>query len=144
MTALPRSIPLERKLPLLILALLGIVVVASLGVSYYEVRRTAELTSADRLASLTSVLAQMSEQSTNTRTTQMRRVALDTAITGALADPTRPLSAAARHALTTLAQALGDTASPAQLLTKQGTAVGGTQAASALELPSDDRAVRDA
>src|SRR6185437_2536961 len=144
MTALPRSIPLERKLPLLILALLGTVVVASLGVSYYEVRRTAELTSADRLASLTSVLAQMSEQSTNTRMTQMRRVALDTAITGALADPTRPLSPAARHALTTLAQALGDTAFPAQLLTKQGTAVGGTQAASALELPSDDRAVRDA
>jgi len=144
MSERPRSLPLERKLPLLILALLGVVVVASLGISYYEVRRTAELTSADRLASLTSVLAQMSEQTTNARMSQMRRVAKDTAIAAALANPAHPLSPAAHQALASLAQSLGDTAFPVRLLTRQGAVAGDTQAASGLELPSDDRTMRDA
>ena len=92
MPSLTRSLSLDRKLPLLILALLGVVIVTSLGISYYEVRRTAELSTADRLAGISEVLASLIDQATQTRLVQMRRVARDTAVAAALAAPRQPAS----------------------------------------------------
>ncbi|MFI5229788.1 MAG: ATP-binding protein [Gemmatimonadales bacterium] len=141
MTAPTRSLPLERKLPLLILALLGIVVVVSVGISYYEVRRVAERASADRLASLSNVFAQLSEQSMNARLAQMRRIARVTSVAAALDDPSRPLSPAAQRALATLTLTPSDTALPAELLAPDGTPVGG---APRLVPAGDDQALRAA
>src|SRR5512132_1538218 len=79
-----RSLPLERKLPLLNLALFGVVLAVSMSISYYEVRRSALLSASDRLIGLSRVLAAIVEQQTNARLSSMRRVAHDTAVQGAL------------------------------------------------------------
>ncbi len=140
--ALPRSsLPLERKLPLLILALLGVVVIASLSVSYYEIRHSAELSAADRLSGLSHSTASLSEQNTAVRLTQMRRVARDDAVRGALASPSQPLDAAARHALATLILAPADTVVPAELWTPDGMLVGAPPGG--LVLPTEAQAARN-
>ncbi len=134
-----RSLPLERKLPLLVFALVGTVIVASLGVSYYEVRSAAEKSAADRLASLSHTIAALSAQATTTRFVQMRRVARDDAVIDALSHPRQPLTPAAQHALGTLALAPADTSTPAGLWTADGSPAGDMR----LELPSDAPRARD-
>ena len=57
-----RSLPLERKLPLLILAILTLVLATSLGISYYEVRRSAQLSAGERLTHLSHALASLMQQ----------------------------------------------------------------------------------
>src|SRR6185503_20326270 len=50
------GLPLQRKLPLLILALLALVLAVSLVISYFTVRRAAEVAAGVRLSSLSKVL----------------------------------------------------------------------------------------
>src|SRR5262245_29511911 len=90
-----RSLPLERKLPLLILGVLAFVLALSLGVSYYAVRRAAQQAASERLVTVSTVLAQMLQQQLAQRLGLMHRVAADTSIVNALRAPDRPLSAAA-------------------------------------------------
>ena len=70
----PRSLPLERKLPLLIFGVLSLVLVLSLGVSYYEVRRAAQVSAGERLSSLSRVLSSMAAEPISMRIALMRRV----------------------------------------------------------------------
>src|SRR5215467_15151972 len=81
------SLPLERKLPLLILAILTLVLATSLAISYYEVRRSAELSAAERVSNLSRSLASMMQQQTAARLASMRRIAADTTVQAAFATP---------------------------------------------------------
>ena len=51
------GLPLQRKIPLIVLALFGFVLGTGIVVSYFEVRHAAELAAADRLLSLSRVIA---------------------------------------------------------------------------------------
>ena len=50
----PAQLPLERKLPVLVLALFSIILGAWAGVSYYDTRHTAEVAASDRLTTINS------------------------------------------------------------------------------------------
>lgn len=126
-------LPIERKLPLLIFGVLSLVLVLSVGVSYYEVRRAAELTAAERLTSLSRVLSSIMVEPTNARFALMRRVAADTSIARALQTPDKPLSPDARHALAALL-GRGDTATPPQVWTLDGRPVGAMRLSTPAEL----------
>src|SRR5262245_24799070 len=89
------SLPLARKLPLLILAILTLVLGASLAISYYEVRRSAQLSAGDRLSRLSHSLASLMEQQTSTKLGLMRRISTDSAVQAAFSTPNRAPSAAA-------------------------------------------------
>src|SRR5262252_7841643 len=117
--SLVRSLPLSRKLPLLILGVLTL----SLGISYYAVRRAAVLSASERLTSLSHVLSTSVQQMINTRMSAMARAAGDTAIINALKSPGRPLSEAAAVALLPL-QGRSDRFTPPELWTKDGHVVG--------------------
>ncbi|HEY9229962.1 MAG TPA: hypothetical protein VIP11_25145, partial [Gemmatimonadaceae bacterium] len=82
--ALSSSLPLERKLPLLILGVLALVLALSLGISYYTVRLAALQSSGERLTDMTGVLSSMVQQLVGTRVVAMHRVAADTAVAEAL------------------------------------------------------------
>src|SRR6476469_638343 len=79
-TILSSSLPIERKLPLLILGVLAFVLALSLVISYYAIRR----------ASLSQVVASLYQQQTASRLTLMHRASSDTAILNALRHPDRP------------------------------------------------------
>ena len=83
----PSSLPLERKLPLMIFGVLAVVLATSLGVSYYEVRRAAELLAGDRLSSLSQSISSMFEMQIASRVVAMHRIAADTAVLHALRMP---------------------------------------------------------
>jgi signal transduction histidine kinase len=117
------SLPLERKLPLLILAILTLVLATSLAISYYEVRRSAELSAAERVSNLSRSLASMMQQQTAARLANMRRIAADTAVQAAFATPDRPLSAGVVKALATIT-AVSDSLTPPMLWTGEGRVVG--------------------
>src|SRR5262247_707750 len=119
-----RSLPLERKLPLLILGVLAFVLTLSLGISYYAVRRAAVLSASERLTSLSHVLSTSVQQMINTRMSAMNRASGDTAIINAVRSPSRPLSEAAAVALLPL-QGRSDRLTPPELWTKDGHVVGG-------------------
>src|SRR5215471_1783665 len=117
------SVPLERKLPLLILAILTLVLATSLAISYYEVRRSAELSAAERVSNLSRSLASMQLQQIGVRLANMRRAAADTAIQRAFSTPGRPLSAGAVKVLAAIPLA-GDSLSAPLLLTTEGRVIG--------------------
>src|SRR4051812_3921296 len=94
-----RSVPLERKLPLLVLGLFTLVLAITLLVSYYEVRNSAMETASERLRGLGQVFGSIVEQQTATRLNLLRRVARDSAVQTAFAAPSRPLSPNAARAL---------------------------------------------
>src|SRR5215467_515863 len=117
------SLPLERKLPLLILAILTLILATSLAISYYEVRRSAELSASERLSNLSRSLASMQLQQIGVRLANMRRAAADTAIQRAFSTPGRPLSAGAVKVLAAIPLA-GDSLSAPLLLTTEGRVIG--------------------
>lgn len=129
----PRSVlSLERKLPLLIFGILAVVLAATLGASYYEIRRSAEIAAADRLSSLSQVLASSVQQQTATRLATMHRAAADTAIIAAFRTPAqKPMEADA--ALSALRMG-NDSANPLQLVTRDGRVVGELRSTTPAEL----------
>jgi signal transduction histidine kinase len=132
MRANGRSLPLERKLPLLLLTLLATVLAVALSITYYETRRSAELAAEDRLLGVASRVGNMTEAQLSARLANMRRVAHDSALVAALRHPTRELSGPARQALASLATR-ADSLTPPQLWGPGGQRVG----APALETPTD-------
>jgi signal transduction histidine kinase len=130
---------LERKLPLMIFGVLAVVLATSLGVSYYQVRRAAELLEGDRLSSLSHALSSMFEQQIVSRLGVMHRIAADSSIAAALQTPTLAPSLPALRALSPL-RLLADSATPPVLMTPDGHRVGDVR----LETPSDvSRLVED-
>ncbi len=138
-SATGRSLPLERKLPLLNLGLFGVVLAISMSVTYYEVRHSAQLAASERLATLSKVLASVIEQQTNARLTLMRRLAKDTTIQSVLRVGDRIAAPSARKALSSLITSPSDTATPPQLWRPDGRPAGGI----ALEMPADVQRARD-
>src|SRR5665213_3986778 len=127
-----RSLPLERKLPLLIFGILAVVLATSLGVSYFEVRRAAELAAADRLAVLSVQLAGMLQQQLAGRVNSLRRIANDSGVVDALRSPagTPTISSViALNSVTTPA----DSATPPRLLLPDGRQLGSVK----LESPEE-------
>lgn len=120
-----RSLPLSRKLPLLILGVLTLVLTLSLGISYYTVRRAAVLSATERLTSLSHVLSSSVQQMISGRMQAMLRASGDTAIINALRSPNRPFSEAAAAALMPM-QGRSDRLTPPELWTKDGRVVGGS------------------
>ncbi len=110
-----RSVPLERKLPLLVLGLFALVLAATLAVSYYEVRTSAIETAGDRLRGVGQVFGSLVEQQTAGRLNLLRRVARDSAIQKVFRAPDRPLDPSAIRALAALSAAPADSATPPQL-----------------------------
>ena len=117
------SLPLERKLPLLILAILTLVLATSLAISYYEVRRSAQVSAGERLSHLSRALASMMEQQTATRIAAMRRVAADTAVVNVFAAPDREPSPAAQRAMSSITMP-SDSLTPPMLWTADGRLIG--------------------
>ena len=136
-----RSLPLSRKLPLLILGVLTLVLTLSLGISYYAVRRAAVLSASERLTSLSHVLSTSVQQMISTRMSAMLRASGDTAIINAILSPGRPLSEAAATALLPM-QGRSDRLTPPELWTKDGRVVGGAnqdQSAEERQVPEQVR-----
>ncbi|HVX38702.1 MAG TPA: ATP-binding protein [Gemmatimonadaceae bacterium] len=118
-----RELPLARKLPLLILSLLAVVLTISLALSYYEVRRSAELAAAERVSGLSQVLGSMVDAQIATRLALMSRAAHDPALDRALATPERDPDPTVHAALAKLSTA-ADSATPPELWTADGRLVG--------------------
>ena len=134
-----QSLPLERKLPLLVLGLFTLVLATSLLVSYYEERHAALEAAGERLAALGQAFAALSEQGATQRLILMRRVAHDTSVQNALRSPSRPLSSKAIQALGTMYVNPIDTATPPELWDARGQPLG----AHVLETTDDEQRVRD-
>ena len=135
----PQSLPLERKLPLLVLGLFTLVLATSLIVSYFEERHTAIEMAGERLSALGQALASFVEQASSSRMNLMRRVSRDTAIQAALRTPQRPLSSKALQALDAMYVNPGDTTTPPELWDSRGQPLGAHE----LETPADQQRVRD-
>ena len=118
-----RSLPLERKLPLLIFGLLALALIVVLSITYYELRRSSLDAADERLVSLSHRLAQTSETQTSARLAQMRTLARDSAVVRALRMPTRPLDGVAMSRLATLTPR-GDSSPPATLWAPEGRPIG--------------------
>ena len=116
----------------MIFGVLAVVLATSLGVSYYEVRRAAELLAGDRLSSLSRSLASMFELQIASRVSAMHRIAADTSVLRALRTPAQPPSAAAVRALAGL-MTPADSATPPVLMTADGHRLGNVR----LETPGD-------
>ncbi|MGH7619624.1 MAG: hypothetical protein ACREPM_20620, partial [Gemmatimonadaceae bacterium] len=117
------ALPLERKLPLLILAILTLVLATSLGISFYEARQSAQISAGDRLTHLSRALASLLQQQTAARFTNMHRVAADTAVVNAFVTPTRAPSPAAKRAMLAITT-IGDSLTPPMLWTADGRIIG--------------------
>jgi signal transduction histidine kinase len=135
----PQSLPLERKLPLLVLGLFTLVLATSLIVSYYEERHSAIQMAGERLAALGQAFAAITEQGVNQRMNLLRRVSHDTAVQNALRAPTKPLTSKAIQALGILYVTPADTATTPELWDARGEPLGARR----LETPADDQRVRD-
>jgi signal transduction histidine kinase len=116
-------LPLERKLPVLILAILTLVLVASLAISSYEIQRSAQQSAGERLSHLSQSLSSLIQQQTTTRLGNMRRVAADTAVQAAFATPGRAPSRGATRALASITLST-DSLTPPMLLTPDGRLIG--------------------
>jgi signal transduction histidine kinase len=127
------GVPLARKLPLLIVSVLTVVLAVSLFASYFEVKHSAESSAAERLTGLSRVLGSLIEQQVSARVAIMRRVAHDTAVANSLLHPDNKPSPSTVHALAALSITPADTATPAELWTADGRAVG----AMSLQTPAD-------
>ena len=126
----PRSLPLERKLPLLIFGVLSLVLLLSVVVSYYEVRAAAEVSAGERLLSLSRVVSSMAAEPLGARIALMRRAATDSFVIKALRTPDRQRGPEASRALALLARG-ADSLTPAELWTVDGRPIGARQARSA-------------
>jgi signal transduction histidine kinase len=135
----PKTLPLERRLPLLVLGLFTLVLATSLFVSYYEQRRAAVELAGERLEALGQGFAALIEQGSTQRLNTLRRVSRDTAIQRALRTPDRPLSPAAKQALAPLSVTPIDAATPPELWDANGQPL----AAPKLETPIDRQHVRN-
>ena len=135
----PDSLPLERKLPLLVLGLFTLVLATSLIISYSEERRSAIEMAGERLAALGQAFAAISEQGAAQRLTLLRRASHDTAVINALRAPTAQLSSKAIQALGTLYVTAADTATPPELWDSRAQPLGMHR----LETPEDEQHVRD-
>ncbi len=122
----PTQLPLERKLPILVLALFSVILGAWALASYYETRRAAEAGAAERLSTLARVVGTTIEQTNNVRLAALSSAAHDTSILSSLRFPARPLSPAAARALFSLSPpaANGSAPTPAELWTADGRMVG--------------------
>jgi signal transduction histidine kinase len=118
-----RPLPLERKLPLLIFGILAVVLATSLGVSYYEVRRVAELAAADRLSVMSVELAGMLQQQLVTRINGLRRLANDSGVISALRSPDGASTISSVIALNAFSTP-ADSATPPRLFRPDGRALG--------------------
>lgn len=134
-----RSLPLERKLPLLILGVLAFVLALSLIISYYAIRRSTQIAAGDRLASLSQVFAQLFQTQTSTRLTLMERASRDTAILNALRNPERPPGPSVYRAVATLLSRTDTINPPPELWTREGRPLGRVS----LELPAEAKAIRE-
>src|SRR5918999_1531205 len=79
-----RTLSLERKLPLLMTAVLVAVLALSLFLTYSTLTRSAESTARDRLISAARQVAGTVQAATQQRLTQLREVAGDSAVVRAL------------------------------------------------------------
>jgi len=127
----PRSLPLERKLPLLIFGVLSLVLMLSLGVSYYEVRVAAEASAQERLASLARAVSSMAAEPISVRIGQLRRVAADSFVIKALRTPDRRPGPEASRALAGLTR--NDSLTAAELWAANGQPLGAVR----VETPAD-------
>ncbi len=134
----PAQLPLERKLPLLVLALFSVILGAWAAASYYETRRAAEVAAAERLSTLARIVGAAVEQLNNMRVGALSTVARDTAVQAALRSPDRPLTSAAQKSLATLFAPNGAAMAPAELWTIDGRVAGKLE----LDLPTEARAFR--
>jgi len=118
-----RSLPLQRKLPLLILGLLAVVLATWMALAYYEVRRSAELAAEERVSALARTVGTQIDVVYATRLTQLRRIGRDSNVVAALRAPASDPGVAA---LATLAAATlrADSATPPQLWSREGRRVG--------------------
>ena len=132
------GLPLQRKIPLIVLALFGFVLGTGIVVSYYEVRHAAELAAADRLKSLSQAIASVAASPLTVRVQNMRRIAADPAIIDALRNPDRPVSAAVRKAMSPILSAAADTGVTG-LWTRSGRPIGSLT----LELPEQRQGIHD-
>ncbi|MGE5101199.1 MAG: HAMP domain-containing protein, partial [Deltaproteobacteria bacterium] len=134
-----RSLPLERKLPLLNLGLFSLVLAASLSASYYEIKHSAEVSAGERLAGLSQALASLVEQQTNARILTMRHIAHDSGVQRALRTPDVAPDAAVKKTLSPLITTPADTATPPQLWRADGRPIGTLK----LDVPADVQQLRD-
>src|SRR6476646_2000488 len=102
------GLPLQRKIPLIVLALFAFVLGTGIVVSYYEVRHAAELAAADRLKSLSGAIASVAGSPITQRVQNMRRIAQDPTIVDALRHPDRSSDAAVHKAMTPILSSSGD------------------------------------
>jgi hypothetical protein len=81
------ELPLGRKLPLLISALILLVLLAASGAAYLEVERSATTIAKERVTALARQLAELTRASVVARSAIMRRVTSDTAVRRLLRSP---------------------------------------------------------
>ncbi|MDQ6827729.1 MAG: HAMP domain-containing histidine kinase [Gemmatimonadota bacterium] len=93
------NLPLERKLPLLISALVLLVLVAATGAAYLEVERSTTLAASQRLSSVTKQLAELSRTGVTTRKAALRSVAGDSVIHRLLRSSVAPPDSLVQNAL---------------------------------------------
>jgi len=137
-TVSPPGLPLERKIPLIVLALFGFVLGTGIIVSYYEVRHAAELAAADRLRSLSQAIGSVAAAPVASRVQNMHRVATDPVIVDALRNPDRPPDASVRKAMSPILNTAADTGVTG-LWTPSGRAIGSL----ALQLPEQREGIHD-
>jgi signal transduction histidine kinase len=121
-TPLDRSLSLEHKLPLLMTAVLLVVLIASLGLAYSTLSRTAEERASRMLSEAVEQVGMTAEASLRERATKLRQAARDPAVRAALTRPTATTQAAARPALEELS-APADSGLPIELWTPSGVPV---------------------
>jgi signal transduction histidine kinase len=132
------SLPLERKLPLMIFAILAVVLATSLGISYYEVRRSAVDSAGERLQNLSRAFAGAFNAQIVSRLSTMHHIAGDSTVVDALSTPNRPPKPAVARALALLYGST-DSATPPMLMTPDGRNIGAFH----LEMPDDASRVLD-
>ncbi len=128
-----QALPLERKLPLLILGLLTLVLGIAVVSSYYRVRASAEATARQRLTNLSQVVGSMVQQQLAARIDGMRAVAADSAVVNALRTPLRAPSRAAHEAVAAILTP-ADRLSPVLLLTPAGQPLNGARLETAADV----------
>src|SRR5262245_45327414 len=119
-TAPSSSLPIERKLPLLILGVLAFVLALSLVISYYAIRRSTQIAAGDRLASLSQVVASLFQTQAAGRLTALHRASSDTVILNALRHPERANARSVSRAVESLASRTDFMNPPPELWARDG------------------------
>ncbi|AHG91310.1 ATP-binding region ATPase domain protein [Gemmatirosa kalamazoonensis] len=125
MTDAGRGLSIERRLPLLMTAVLAAVLATSLVLTYRTLASTARATTAARLQQVARLLTSMSEQTQRQRAATLSRAARDSTLVGVLrrAAAGASLSAAAidsARAVLTRLELPNDSGLPATLVTADG------------------------